>query len=108
MQTIIHAHQLELYFPEYEFKVGDIVRILGDRRYTHDPFIIIKRIYYDERPYGKRVDEHGTTNELLTGWYYSCKAVTSRQRETHFRRTHVSAHDLELWKWEDKDSVWKI
>lgn len=108
METRIHEHQMELFFPEYEFQVGDIVRILGDARYTHDPFIIIRRVFHDVRPYGERVDEDGIRNEVLTGWYYSCKAVTTRNRESHFRHTHVSAYDLELWKWEDKDSVWRI
>jgi hypothetical protein len=105
--------QLFLQFPEYEFKVGDFVRVVSSNRFNREPFIVTGIKFYDKRSYEERVNqETGRPNPPLNKWWYftcvSAEKVPFSSGERHYVNRHVAAHNLEVWRWKEEDSTWRL
>jgi hypothetical protein len=97
--------QLGLHFPEYEFKEGDVVQLLKYDEWRHRPFIVVKRAFYDERPYSVRV-EADSDEPIYTAWYYVVRALNP-DSDGHHDRDAVKPHHLKEWKW-DLSVRWEV
>ncbi len=98
--------QLGFQFPEYEFTEGDIVQYHRHADASTIPWVITKRIFYDQRSYEERLTEHGDISDVRTGWYYVIQTLFPR-KDGWYDKDATHTKWLRLWKWK-LEKQWEV